>query len=445
MSVSGPSACPASRTSEGRRLSARPAQPASSSTRPTAGSPSTHLVTPQSVSPRACRSAERRRVAVGDGVQVYGEPGEDQSHSTSSAVDGTAGACRRRPGRGSGLTVGRRAGARVPAGRGRRSAAGRPGRSGRGGARQRRGVLEVVDLAAGEGGETTVVRACVYHSVRVSRGRWDKAGAVYFADRSFDKQGCVCRPPTRCTPSATVTCASTAWTSSTSPPTARRPSSCSASGALRANVEAVVGSFRRFHPATEVFYASKACSNLWFLRVARKPAPASRSTPAASSTRRWRPGSSRGRSSSTASRRRGRRSSAQSPAACAPSWSTRCTSWAGSARSRPAWARWPPWRRASTSTCRRSRTPASRPRTAARPASTATTPRPRSASPPSTPTSSPPACTCTSARRSRAWSRTGRRSRRRSTSWTRWRRPPACGCSSSTPAAASPCRTVRRR
>ncbi len=38
---------------------------------------------------------------------------------------------------------------------------------------------------------------------------------------------------------------------------------------LRANVEAVVGSFRRFHPATEVFYASKACSNLWFLRVAR--------------------------------------------------------------------------------------------------------------------------------------------------------------------------------
>ena len=63
MSVSGPSACPASRTSEGRRLSARPAQPASSMVRPTAGSPSTHLVTPQSVSPRACRSAARRRVA----------------------------------------------------------------------------------------------------------------------------------------------------------------------------------------------------------------------------------------------------------------------------------------------------------------------------------------------------------------------------------------------
>jgi diaminopimelate decarboxylase len=38
---------------------------------------------------------------------------------------------------------------------------------------------------------------------------------------------------------------------------------------LRANVEAVTTAFRRHHPATEVFYASKACSNLWFLHVAR--------------------------------------------------------------------------------------------------------------------------------------------------------------------------------
>jgi diaminopimelate decarboxylase len=38
---------------------------------------------------------------------------------------------------------------------------------------------------------------------------------------------------------------------------------------LRANVEAVTSAFRRHHPATEVFYASKACSNLWFLQVAR--------------------------------------------------------------------------------------------------------------------------------------------------------------------------------
>ena len=38
---------------------------------------------------------------------------------------------------------------------------------------------------------------------------------------------------------------------------------------LRANIEAVLGSFRREHAATEVFYASKACSNLWFLRVVR--------------------------------------------------------------------------------------------------------------------------------------------------------------------------------
>jgi len=38
---------------------------------------------------------------------------------------------------------------------------------------------------------------------------------------------------------------------------------------LRANVDAVTGSFRRVHPPTEVFYASKACSNLWFLGVVR--------------------------------------------------------------------------------------------------------------------------------------------------------------------------------
>ncbi len=38
---------------------------------------------------------------------------------------------------------------------------------------------------------------------------------------------------------------------------------------LRDNVEAVLGSFRRVHEATEVFYASKACSNLWFLGVVR--------------------------------------------------------------------------------------------------------------------------------------------------------------------------------
>jgi diaminopimelate decarboxylase len=38
---------------------------------------------------------------------------------------------------------------------------------------------------------------------------------------------------------------------------------------LRANVGAVTDAFRRRHPATEVFYASKACSNLWFLHVVR--------------------------------------------------------------------------------------------------------------------------------------------------------------------------------
>jgi diaminopimelate decarboxylase len=38
---------------------------------------------------------------------------------------------------------------------------------------------------------------------------------------------------------------------------------------LRTNVGAVTQAFRRRHAATEVFYASKACSNLWFLHVVR--------------------------------------------------------------------------------------------------------------------------------------------------------------------------------
>lgn len=38
---------------------------------------------------------------------------------------------------------------------------------------------------------------------------------------------------------------------------------------LRDNIAAIMEAFRRVHPVTEVFYASKACSNVWFLRVAR--------------------------------------------------------------------------------------------------------------------------------------------------------------------------------
>ena len=38
---------------------------------------------------------------------------------------------------------------------------------------------------------------------------------------------------------------------------------------IRANVEAISGAFTSRHAATEVFFASKACSNLWFLRLVR--------------------------------------------------------------------------------------------------------------------------------------------------------------------------------
>ena len=40
-------------------------------------------------------------------------------------------------------------------------------------------------------------------------------------------------------------------------------------GRIRANVEALTTAFRERHAATEVFFASKACSNLWFLHVVR--------------------------------------------------------------------------------------------------------------------------------------------------------------------------------
>ena len=38
---------------------------------------------------------------------------------------------------------------------------------------------------------------------------------------------------------------------------------------IRANIAELTGAFSARHPATEVFYASKACSNLWFLHVVR--------------------------------------------------------------------------------------------------------------------------------------------------------------------------------
>ena len=128
----------------------------------------------------------------GDGVEVDGEPGEASHPSPLRlVVSGPAGACGSRP-RMRAVPRPRsasRSGRGPPAGRGRGAAGAALARSGRDGARQRRRVLEVVHFAAGEGGATTIVRACVYHSVRVSRSRWDKAGAVYFADRPFDKQG----------------------------------------------------------------------------------------------------------------------------------------------------------------------------------------------------------------------------------------------------------------
>ena len=216
---------------------------------------------------------------------------------------------------------------------------------------------------------------------------------------------------------------------------------------LRDNVEAVIGCLPAAPPAHRgVLRQQGLLQPVVPARGRATPAPTSRSTPAASWRRRcaagFEPAADRlQRRRQDAGRDRARRRLRRARL------HGRLGVRAGADR-RGGGRRWtgsPPSRRASTCTCRRSRTPASRRRTAARRASTATTRRPRSAAPPpSTRIWSPPACTCTSARRSPAWSRTGRRSPPLSTSWPRWRPPPACACGSSTPAAASPCRIARR-
>ena len=128
----------------------------------------------------------------GDGVEIDGEPGSVNPSPLRLIVNGGLWAATGVRSKGRGRS--RRPRCQAGAGGDRLQAedVGPPEAahsSGRGGARQRRRVLEVVHFAAGEGGATTIVRACVYHSVRVSRSRWDKAGAVYFADRPPDKQG----------------------------------------------------------------------------------------------------------------------------------------------------------------------------------------------------------------------------------------------------------------
>ena len=109
--------------------------------------------------------------------------------------------------------------------------------------------------------------ADVNHSV--SYGRWDRAGAVYFAGRMFDKQEAF-MPTTD--PLYTVRDGHLCFDGvdlaglAGDRPT---PFFVFSERRLRANVGAVRDAFRRRHPATEVFYASKACSNLWFLHVVR--------------------------------------------------------------------------------------------------------------------------------------------------------------------------------
>ena len=196
MSVSGPSACrgePRPARAGGCRRGRRSRPRASPARR--AGSPSTHLVTPTSVRPRACSSAARRRVApatASRSMVSLGEP--SQPSPLRLVVNGPAGRLRLRAAAGCGRVPRPRSASRS----GRRPPAGTrtPGRRAGALARQRarrcaseEEGIRSRGLAAGEGGAATIVRACVYHSVRVSRSRWDEARAVYFADRSIRQAG----------------------------------------------------------------------------------------------------------------------------------------------------------------------------------------------------------------------------------------------------------------
>ena len=77
---------------------------------------------------------------------------------------------------------------------------------------------------------------------------------------------------------------------------------------IAANVARLRRAFESRHASSRVFFASKACSNLWFLEQIRAAGAGARSTPAASSGRRCAPASHRTSSCSTASPRAGRRS-----------------------------------------------------------------------------------------------------------------------------------------
>ena len=102
---------------------------------------------------------------------------------------------------------------------------------------------------------------------------------------------------------------------------------------IRWNVSSLVNAFTRRHLDTEIFFASKACSNLWFLDEVRRAGinvevnSGGELLEGASG-----PASRRGRSSSTASPRPATRSAPPSRPASGGSPSTRSTSSSGSPR-----------------------------------------------------------------------------------------------------------------
>jgi diaminopimelate decarboxylase len=131
-------------------------------------------------------------------------------------------------------------------------------------------VLEVVELAAREGGEAKIVGLDVDHSVHATppaggteRGQYTRlissgttgGTPVQLGDSDLSISG-----GHLCFVGVDLAELADAYATPFFLYSERR---------LRANIAGLVGAFTARHTATEVFYASKACSNLWFLRVVR--------------------------------------------------------------------------------------------------------------------------------------------------------------------------------
>jgi hypothetical protein len=206
---------------------------------------------------------------------------------------------------------------------------------------------------------------------------------------------------------------------------------------IAANVARVREAFSARHAATRVFFAGKACSNLWFLEQVRAAGADVEVNSGGELWKALRAGFAPEQAvfnGVAKSRRELQEAVSAGIAGVVADSSCELRRLEEVAREAGRPARVLP--RVDVGVA--GGTPASRPRAAARPVSTAARRWRRSASPPPRRTWSSPGCTCTSARRSPGSSRIWRRSASRSTCSTTSSASSAWRCRRSTWAAASP-------